>query len=60
MEADIEQIASEIRERDLRDSSRRHAPLKQAPGATLVDTDNMTIEQVVEAIVAIHDERVSR
>lgn len=60
MEADIEQIASEIRERDLRDSSRRHAPLKQAPGAALVETDNMSVEQVVDAIVAIHNERVSR
>jgi len=58
MEADIEQIASEIRERDLRDSSRRHAPLKQAPGSTLVDTDNMTVEQVVEAIVKICGEKV--
>ena len=59
MEADIEQIAADIRERDLRDSSRRHAPLKQASDARLVESDNLTVEQVVEKIIAIHDEKVS-
>lgn len=58
VEAAVDQIASDIRERDLRDSSRRHAPLKQAPGATLVDTDNMNIEQTVDEIVRIHNQSV--
>ncbi|MCX6345118.1 MAG: (d)CMP kinase [Armatimonadetes bacterium] len=59
MKSDIEQIAADIRERDLRDSSRKHAPLKQAPGASLVETDNMTVEQVVDGIIAIHNKMVA-
>lgn len=58
MEADVEQIAAEIRERDLRDSSRAQAPLKQAPGAALIETDSMTVDQVVDAVVGIHNEKV--
>lgn len=57
VEADIEKTASEMRERDLRDSSRATAPLQQAPDAVLVDTDGMTIEQVINAIVAIHNSK---
>lgn len=60
VEADQEQIATEIRERDLRDSSRVHAPLKQAPDAVLLDTDGMTVEQVIDAIITIHNEKVNR
>lgn len=58
IEADTEQVAAEIRERDLRDSSRRHAPLKQAPDAVLLDTDFMSIEQVVDEVIAIHNQKV--
>lgn len=53
--ADLDQIAAEIRERDLRDSSRKHAPLKQAPDAILIDTDGMSIDDVVEAVISIHN-----
>ncbi len=60
IEADPEQIASELRERDLRDRSRAHAPLQQAPDAILLETDGMSIEQVVDAVTAIHDEKVAR
>ena len=49
--ADLDQIAAGIRERDLRDSSRKHAPLTQAPDAVLIDTDGMSIEQAVEAVI---------
>ncbi|OFX17004.1 MAG: cytidylate kinase [Armatimonadetes bacterium RBG_16_58_9] len=58
VEADPEAIAAELKERDLRDSSRTHAPLKQAMDAVLLDTDGMSVEQVVDAVVAIHDEKV--
>lgn len=58
MEADLAKIAAEMRDRDLRDSSRADAPLMQAPDAVLLDTDGMSIEQAINAIVAIHDERL--
>jgi cytidylate kinase len=35
------------------DKTREHGPLKVAPDAVIVDTTDMTIEQVVESIVAI-------
>ena len=46
----LEEIAHDIEERDTRDMNREIAPLKQAEDATLVDSSNMTIEEVVEAI----------
>lgn len=41
----------ELRERDRRDSERTVAPLKPADDAIIVDTDRLTIEQVVERIL---------
>jgi cytidylate kinase len=49
--ADFDQIAKDIEERDYRDSHREISPLKQAEDATLVDSSDMTIDEVVEAII---------
>ena len=59
VEADPDEVASDLKDRDLRDSSRTHATLKQAPDAELIDTDGMPAEQVVDAIVAIHNGKAS-
>jgi cytidylate kinase len=59
IQADAAQIAADIAERDLRDSSRTHAPLRQAPDAVLIETDGMSAEQVADAIVALHNEKVA-
>ena len=45
-------VLSEVNERDRRDSSRPVAPLRKADDAQLVDSSTLTIEQVVELIVA--------
>ena len=58
--AEVDQIAAEIRERDLRDSSRARAPLKQAPDAVLLETDGMEVEEVVEAVLNIHNQRIAQ
>lgn len=50
---DLEEIAKDIAERDERDMTREIAPLKQAEDAVLVDSSDMTIEEVVEAITAL-------
>ena len=50
-EADFNQIAKDIEERDYRDSHREIIPLKQADDATLVDSSNMTIDEVVDTII---------
>lgn len=47
----LEEICADIRERDYRDMHREIAPLKQADDAVLVDSSDMTIEEVVEAIL---------
>lgn len=47
----LEEIAHDIEERDTRDMNREIAPLKQAEDATLVDSSNMSIEEVVQAII---------
>ncbi len=58
-DADVDVIAEEIRERDLRDSSREHAPLRQAHDAVLVDTDKMQIDEVVREVIAIHNQKLA-
>ena len=45
-----EGLTDSIAERDRKDSSRATAPLAQAPDALLVDTSDMTIDQVVRFI----------
>ncbi len=50
VECNLEDIAHDIEERDTRDMNREIAPLKQAEDAVLVDSSNMTIDEVVEAI----------
>lgn len=52
--ADIEQ---DIIERDYRDMHREESPLRQAEDAILVDTSEMTIEEVVEKIIRICEEK---
>ena len=57
-QADLDEIAAQIKERDERDMNRPVAPLKQADDAVLVDTSDLTIEEVVEKILAIIDEKI--
>ncbi len=50
---DLDKIEADIISRDYRDMHREISPLKQAPDAVLVDTSDMTIEEVVQAIIAL-------
>ncbi|MBO5337773.1 MAG: (d)CMP kinase [Lachnospiraceae bacterium] len=52
---DLEKIKADIEERDYRDMHREHSPLKQAEDAILVDTSQMTIDEVIEHIICICD-----
>ena len=47
----LDEIEADIIERDRRDMTREIAPLKQAEDAVLVDSSDMTIEEVADAIV---------
>jgi cytidylate kinase len=51
--ADQATVMAEQTLRDERDSTRAHSPLEAAPGAVLLDTTGMTIEQVVEHIAEL-------
>ena len=51
-------LSQEIRERDLRDSSRPVAPLRPAADAILLDSTGLTIEQVVEQVLALARSRL--
>lgn len=50
--ADLPAIEREIRERDHADMTRSDSPLTRAPGAVLVDTTELTPEQVLERLLA--------
>ena len=50
---DLEKIRQDIEDRDYRDMHRETSPLKQADDAVLVDTSDMTIEQVIDRIVEL-------
>ena len=52
---DFEEVKKDIEERDHRDMTREISPLKQADDAVLVDTSDMTIDQVAEKICALCD-----
>ena len=57
MDVDIEELKKEIAQRDHQDMTREIAPLKQADDAVLVDSSDMTIDEVTEAIMNIIKER---
>ena len=50
---DLAKIKADIEERDYRDMNRETSPLKQAEDAILVDTSNMTIDEVIDKIISL-------
>lgn len=55
---DLEEIRRDITERDERDMNREVSPLKRAADAVLVDSSNLSIEEVVAEILRIYREKV--
>lgn len=49
----IEEIEKEIEKRDYRDMHRECAPLKMAEGAEILDTSDMSIDEVVQTILCM-------
>ena len=43
----------DVKKRDAQDTGRAHAPLRQAEGATLVDSSSLTIDEVVATIARL-------
>ncbi|MBQ3755242.1 MAG: (d)CMP kinase [Clostridia bacterium] len=57
-EVDYDQLLKDIIQRDYNDSHREVAPLKQADDAVLLDTTNMSIDEVIEAVKKVVAEKV--
>lgn len=55
---DLSEIMRDIEARDYRDMHREIAPLKQAEDAVLVDSSDMTIDEVVAHIISLSKERM--
>ncbi|MBQ9658244.1 MAG: (d)CMP kinase [Clostridia bacterium] len=59
IESNFEEIFAEIERRNKLDSEREIAPLVKAEDAILVDSTNMTIEEVTQKIIKIIKEKVN-
>lgn len=55
---DLAEIEKDIIDRDYRDMHRETSPLKQAEDAVLVDSSEMNIDEVVDAIYRIYEKTV--
>jgi cytidylate kinase len=53
VEIDVDQLAEDLARRDSIDSQRAHSPLTPAHDAVIINTDSMSIEQVVQRIVEL-------
>ena len=58
--ADFDRMLREQRIRDERDSSRTDSPLQAAPDAVTVDTTGLSIDEVVQRIVALAEQARAR
>ena len=56
--SNLEEIKEQIKIRDHNDSTRKESPLKMADDAILVDTTDMTIEEVSNKIISLIKERM--
>lgn len=53
MSADVDEIARQIEERDFRDANRSDSPMVQAADAVRLDTSNLSLDEVEQAILDI-------
>jgi CMP/dCMP kinase len=60
MPAHYEDVLADIRARDERDMGREVAPLKQAPGAILLDTSDLDVDQSIAEAVRLVEGRLAR
>jgi CMP/dCMP kinase len=57
-DVDLDEVLAALVERDRRDSERAVAPLRKAADAVEVDTSELTLDGVVDAVVAVVREKV--
>jgi cytidylate kinase len=59
MTAHYEEVLSDIRARDERDSSRDAAPLRQAEDAILLDTSELSLNDAIAEALRLVEERLA-
>ena len=52
LDVDLQTVLAEQELRDGRDLTREHSPLEPGPGAVIVDTTGLTVQEVVDRIVS--------
>ncbi len=52
-EVDLEQTIKDIMQRDLSDMKRNHSPLRKAEDAILIDSTNLSVEEVIKEMINI-------
>jgi cytidylate kinase len=53
-------VLAELRARDERDRTRANSPLTPATDAVIIDSTNLTLEQVIERVVEVIEERLTK
>jgi cytidylate kinase len=59
-EADYPKILKKLKKRDKKDSTREIAPLRIAPDAVVINTDNLSISEVVDRIESIAQDFIGK
>lgn len=53
LDANLDQIIKDLEERDRRDRERKEAPLRPAQDAVIIDSSDLTVEEVIDRILAL-------
>ena len=56
--ADLELIKKDIEQRDYQDMNRKISPLKKADDAILLDTSDLQVEEVVDEILKLVEQKI--
>ncbi|MBC7404219.1 MAG: (d)CMP kinase [Cytophaga sp.] len=57
--ANMKDLVKDLTERDARDSARASAPLKPAPGAYILDTSEMTVDEAVQIVLNLYAKAIN-
>ena len=58
LKCDYETLKKEIEERDYQDMNRKISPLKKADDAILLDTSDLQVEEVVDEILKLVEQKI--
>jgi len=56
---DKDRVYNDLNRRDSRDADRKHSPLKQAEDSCLIDTTNLTVDEMVSEAVNIIEKKLT-